>query len=120
MEAHAQTQGSSETPVVLTAKAVERFREVMRQENLSAGHGVRVAVTEGGCSGMSYGLSFDDERREGDEVFEQGGLTVFVDAKSAPHLQGVTIDWVEGLHSSGFKFLNPNATRTCGCGESFS
>jgi len=103
----------------LTEVAVERFRKVMEQERLDAGYGVRIAVNSGGCSGMSYSIGFENEARADDTVVEQGGLKLFIDRQSAPHLEGVTIDYVVGLHKEGFKFLNPKATRTCGCGESF-
>lgn len=103
----------------LTAVAVARFRQVMAQEKLGDGAGVRIAVNSGGCSGMSYALSFDRGARPDDVVLEQGGLKVLVDPQSAPYLDGVTVDYVVGLHKEGFKFVNPKATRTCGCGESF-
>ena len=115
----APAQAASNEPLVLTDLAIERFRAVMEKENLGPGHGVRVAVSSGGCSGMSYGLSFETEARPEDTVLEQGGLRVFIDRESVPYLAGVTIDYVVGLHREGFKFINPNAARTCGCGESF-
>ena len=105
--------------IVLTDLAVERFRSVMAQEKLGADYGVRVAVASGGCSGMSYSIGFENQARPDDTVVEQDGLKIFIDGESSPHLQGVTIDYVVGLHKEGFKFVNPKATRTCGCGESF-
>jgi iron-sulfur cluster assembly protein len=110
---------SSGEPIVLTEVAVERFRSVMQQQKLGADHGVRLAVSSGGCSGMSYSMSFENQPRPDDMVLEQDGLKLFIDAESAPYLQGVTIDYVVGLHKEGFKFVNPKAARTCGCGESF-
>jgi iron-sulfur cluster assembly accessory protein len=123
-EAHVHTgpapEASSEgRPIVLTDLAVERFRSVMAQEKLGADYGVRISVASGGCSGMSYSMSFENQARPGDTVIEQDGLRIFIDGQSSPYLQGVTIDYVVGLHKEGFKFLNPAATRTCGCGESF-
>jgi iron-sulfur cluster assembly accessory protein len=112
----AQSEGGS---IALTDLAVERFRSVMAQEKLGADYGVRIAVASGGCSGMSYSMSFENQARPDDTVIERDGLRIFVDEQSAPYLQGVTIDYVVGLHKEGFKFLNPKATRTCGCGESF-
>jgi iron-sulfur cluster assembly protein len=103
----------------LTEVAIERFRRVMEQERLGAGYGVRISVNSGGCSGMSYSMGFENEARADDTVLEQGGLKLFIDRQSAPYLEGVTVDYVVGLHKEGFKFLNPKATRTCGCGESF-
>jgi iron-sulfur cluster assembly protein len=110
---------ASTEPLVVTDLAIQRFRAVMEKEKLGPEHGVRIAVQSGGCSGMSYGLSFETEARPDDTVLEQGGLRIFIDRASAPYLAGVTIDYVVGLHREGFKFINPNAARTCGCGESF-
>jgi iron-sulfur cluster assembly accessory protein len=79
-----------------------------------------VGVTDGGCSGFSYKLDFDKEQKPEDTVREWGGLKVYVDPKSAPFLKGTVIDFVAGIYGGGFKFTNPNATGTCGCGTSFS
>ena len=111
--------GAPGEPLALTEVAIEHFRAVMAKENIGPGHGVRIAVNSGGCSGMSYALSFEAEARPDDTVLEQGGLTLYIDPQSVPYLAGVTIDYVVGLHKEGFKFVNPKATRTCGCGESF-
>jgi iron-sulfur cluster assembly accessory protein len=105
--------------VALTAKAVEMVKEAMAQENL-AGHGIRVGVVGGGCSGFQYSMDFENQARDGDLVMEQDGVKVFVDPMSSMYLQGVTIDYVQGLQGAGFKFNNPNARNTCGCGSSFS
>lgn len=106
-------------PILLTDKAVEMVKAAMRKEGVE-GHGLRVGVTGGGCSGLQYNLSFEASPTAEDTVFEQGGVTIFVDELARPHLEGMTLDYVSGLHGAGFKFLNPNATRTCGCGSSFS
>jgi iron-sulfur cluster assembly accessory protein len=114
--------GSSEAtaPVVhLTEKAVEMLK-VARQREGAPEHGLRVGVTDGGCSGLQYQLSFAAQPGEGDTVIEADGVKVFIDAASAAHVQGMTLDYVSGLHGAGFKFLNPNAVRTCGCGSSFA
>ncbi|HSK30617.1 MAG TPA: iron-sulfur cluster assembly accessory protein, partial [Candidatus Limnocylindria bacterium] len=79
-----------------------------------------VSVTDGGCSGYSYKLDFDKEQKQEDAVLEWDGVRVFVDRASAPFLKGTVIDFVSGLYGGGFKFINPNATGTCGCGTSFS
>ncbi|MCH7908549.1 MAG: iron-sulfur cluster assembly accessory protein [Candidatus Hydrogenedentes bacterium] len=81
--------------------------------------GVRMAVKGGGCSGMSYVLDFDKER-EGDNIVEQDGVRFYMDRKSTIYLKGIQLDFKEGLQGKGFVFQNPNATNTCGCGESFS
>lgn len=81
---------------------------------------VRVGVKSGGCSGLSYDLKFDKEQRDEDKVFEDNGVRIIVDKKSFLYLIGTTLDYSGGLNGSGFVFNNPNANRTCGCGESFS
>ena len=107
------------TPVVLTAKAVEMVKSAMAQENLQ-GYGIRVGVVGGGCSGFQYSMDFENQARDGDMSFEQDGVKVFLDPMSSMYLQGVTIDYVVGLQGAGFKFNNPSAKNTCGCGSSFS
>ena len=108
-----------EPPVVLTAKAIEMVKEAIVEEKLD-GHGLRVFVQGGGCAGFQYGLDFDEAPREGDFELEQDGLRIFVDPMSAAHLEGTTIDYVLGISGAGFKFNNPSAKTTCGCGSSFS
>lgn len=105
--------------VMLTEKAAEMVRVAMEREG-ARGFGLRVGVVGGGCSGFQYNLAFEEKPGTGDAVFEQSGVTIFVDSTSRPHLQGMTLDYITGLHGAGFKFLNPNATRTCGCGTSFT
>jgi iron-sulfur cluster insertion protein len=105
--------------VVLTPKAVEMVRKMRAKEGLGAEQGLRIAVTGGGCSGFQYQLNFDGEK-EGDRVAHFDDVRVFVDEISFPYIAGVTLDFVEGLHGAGFKFDNPRASRTCGCGSSFS
>ena len=82
--------------------------------------GLRIAVTGGGCSGMQYSMSLEKESSQEDTVVNFGELKVFVDPQSLPLLQDVTIDFLDSMEGSGFKFVNPNATNTCGCGSSFS
>lgn len=81
---------------------------------------VRVGVKSGGCSGLSYDLKFDKEEKDGDKVFEDNGVKIVVDKKSFLYLVGTTLEYSGGLNGTGFVFNNPNANRTCGCGESFS
>ena len=107
-------------PVVLTSKAIEMIKVTREQEGMDASYGLRVAVMGGGCSGFQYALDFEQESRATDTVFEVEGLTVFVDPVSARYLEGVSIDYVFGMHGAGFKFNNPKATGTCGCGSSFA
>ena len=108
-----------ESPLTLTPKAVEMVQSAMAQENLT-GYGIRVGVVGGGCSGFQYSMDFENEPKDGDSVYDQGGIKVFLDPMSAMYLQGVTIDYVVGLQGAGFKFSNPNARNTCGCGQSFT
>lgn len=104
----------------LTPSAVDRVRELLRKEGLGPEHALRVAVVGGGCSGYSYQLDFDDGAREGDEILDFDGVRVRVDPESARLLAGMEIDFVVRLHGGGFKFSNPNAATTCGCGTSFN
>ena len=106
--------------IELTTKAVDKVREIMRDQGIAEG-GLRVGVKGGGCSGMSYNLAIDTEQRPGDKVFEKEGIKVFVDMKSLLFLDGSTLDYKdEGLMQRGFTFVNPNSTGSCGCGESFA
>ena len=106
-------------PITITEKAIEMVRKAIEEEGLE-NHGLRVAVHGGGCSGLQYALDFSDQKRAGDSLYDIQGLKVYIDMASLKFLQGTTIDYVSGLNGTGFKFNNPNATRTCGCGHSFS
>ena len=105
--------------VKLTAKAIEMVRKMHQKEALGPESGLRIGVTGGGCSGFQYSLNFDTEK-EGDRVCELDGVRIFVDEIALPYIAGTTLDYVEGLHGAGFRFDNPRASRTCGCGSSFS
>src|SRR5512146_282926 len=105
--------------VSLTPKAIEMVKDAMSRENLT-GYGIRVGVVGGGCSGFQYSMDFENAQRDGDTVVEQDGIKLFVDPMSSMYLQGVTVDYVVGLQGAGFKFNNPNAKNTCGCGQSFT
>jgi iron-sulfur cluster assembly accessory protein len=115
------THSTGDAPafVSFTQKAVEMVLAAMEQEGLQ-GHGIRIGVAGGGCSGFQYTMDFEKELRDGDVVLDQGNLKLYVDPMSAMYLQGVTVDYVQGLQGAGFKFVNPNAKNTCGCGSSFS
>jgi iron-sulfur cluster assembly accessory protein len=106
--------------VRLTTKAVEMVKLTRDQEGMDASWALRVAVMGGGCSGFQYALDFDQQARPTDAVLEIDGLKVFVDPVSARYLEGVSIDYVFGPTGAGFKFDNPKATGSCGCGHSFA
>ena len=110
----------SNPPVTLTPKAVDMVRTTQDQEGIDANFGLRIAVRGGGCSGFEYALDFENEVRDTDLVYDQGNLQVIVDPISARYLAGTEIDYVFGMQGAGFKFNNPNAIGTCGCGSSFS
>ncbi len=103
----------------LTDQAVEMVKHLISIEKKD-GYGLRFAVQGCGCSGFRYGLSYEKEQTENDHVLEFNGLRVFVDAMSNLHLDGIRVDYVDSLSSSGFKIDIPKATGTCGCGASFS
>jgi len=100
-------------------EAVEMVKDAMQREGL-AGYGIRVGVQGGGCSGFQYSMDFEEKAKDGDVTLDQGGVKLYIDSMSSMYLQGVTIDYVQGLQGAGFKFNNPNAKNTCGCGSSFS
>ncbi len=115
-----ETTHTTHLPLVtLTEAAVAEVKRLMDVQDLTEG-GLRLGVKGGGCSGLSYTINFDDKIGEFDTVCEQDGVKVLVDAKSAIYLEGMQLDYQKDLVSGGFKFLNPNASKTCGCGESFS
>lgn len=105
--------------IVLTENAVKQIKRIREDENVEGG-GLRVAVVGGGCSGLSYKLDFAREAETTDKVFEQDGVKVFVDPKSFLYIRGLTLDYQGGLNGAGFRFQNPSATKSCGCGTSFS
>src|ERR1700732_2219847 len=106
-----------QAPVMLTPRAVERVKELREREKFSNEHALRVSVVGGGCSGFSYQLDFAEGLNPDDFVLEYGRARVLVDPTSAEHLAGTEIDYVTGLHGGGFKFANPKAAHTCGCGS---
>jgi iron-sulfur cluster assembly accessory protein len=103
----------------ITENAVTKVKQLLAAED-KEGYGLRVAVQGGGCSGFQYGLTWEKEQKENDQMLEFQGLNVFVDAMSVHYLEGVHIDYIDGLQESGFKIDNPSATGSCGCGSSFS
>jgi len=114
------TTTTEEFIIKLTDKAIEMIKEARDSDEDSKGKDLRIAVVGGGCSGYQYALNFDNEISDDDVVIEQSDIKVVVDHFSASHLQGTVLDYVDSLNGSGFKFNNPKAKRTCGCGSSFS
>lgn len=106
--------------ILISEKAKERVGQIRGTEEAPMDSFIRVSVTSGGCSGLSYNLEFDTKDRENDQVFEDKGEKIVTDLKSMLYVFGSTLDFSEGLDGKGFFFNNPNASRTCSCGESFS
>jgi len=105
--------------MMLTPLAAEKLKAVMKEKNLTA-HGLRVFIAGGGCSGLQYGMAFENTTEEGDFVFESNGVRVYVDGASAMYLEGASVDYVDSPMGEGFRVENPNAVPTCACGESLS
>ena len=107
--------------VTVTEKAIAKIRSALAKEGISPDQGgLRLGVQGGGCSGLSYNIRFDTQPRERDRIFQFGDVRVFVDPKSFIYLHGMTLDYQETLMHQGFVFVNPQATKSCGCGTSFS
>jgi iron-sulfur cluster assembly protein len=106
--------------IKVTESAKAQVAKLMQEENHPVDSFVRVGVEGGGCSGLMYQLKFDHTMQEGDQIFEDNGVKVVVDRKSFLYLIGTELEYTGGLNGKGFVFNNPNASRTCGCGESFS
>ena len=105
----------------ITETANQQLKRLMSEdEKVTDKHFLRVGVKGGGCSGLSYELAFDNVEQEGDNMFETSGIKVRIDKKSFLYLVGTELTYTDGLNGKGFEFINPNASRTCGCGESFS
>lgn len=105
--------------IKVSENAKTEVTKLLGMEGRGPQHFVRVGVKGGGCSGLMYDLIFDNEMKDGDKVFEDNGVKVVIDKKSMLYLLGTTLDFSGGLNGKGFQFINPNASRTCGCGESF-
>jgi len=106
--------------VQVTEAASARINALLDQDGKRETHGLRMKVIGGGCSGLQYQLSFDDRVRENDSDLDANGVRLLIDEKSALYLVGSTLDFVDTLQESGFKIQNPNASNTCGCGQSFA
>jgi iron-sulfur cluster assembly protein len=106
--------------ITVSENAKQKAINLMREDNKPEDSFIRVGVEGGGCSGLSYKLEFDNQLKDGDQVFEDKGMKIVVDKKSFLYLIGTELDYSGGLNGKGFVFNNPNASRTCGCGESFA
>jgi iron-sulfur cluster assembly accessory protein len=104
--------------IAITENAVRQLQNLVSQRAENSRKGLRVQVAKGGCSGLHYEMTLD-ERKDGDAVVERDGMQFFIDGDSIPYLRGATLDFSDGLIDAGFRVVNPNASRTCGCGSSF-
>lgn len=106
--------------IYVADSAKDKIQEIMKKEGWGSDYFVRVSVTSGGCSGLTYQMNFDNQIKSDDQVFEDNGIKVVTDLRSLLYLFNSTLEFSGGLNGKGFTFNNPNATRTCGCGESFA
>jgi iron-sulfur cluster assembly protein len=113
------TEVNQATEITVTEKAINAIKRIMKENNVPENYGLRVGVKGGGCSGLSYTLGFDEAKKEGDTIITAESINLFIDGKSLFYLSGTELDFSDGLNGKGFVFNNPNATKTCGCGESF-
>ena len=118
---NAENQAPAQKGIQVTERAIKRIRAAMAKEGVSTTEGgLRLGITGGGCSGLSYSIRFDSQPRERDRIYTFDDVRVFVDPKSFIYLSGMILDYEETLMRQGFNFINPNSTRSCGCGSSFS
>ncbi len=108
-----------EPEIKITEKATKEIMQIMKENNVPLDYGLRVGVKGGGCSGLTYTLGFDAEQKEADTLIQTNNIKLYVDGKSLFYLSGTELDFTDGLDGKGFVFNNPNASKTCGCGESF-
>jgi len=114
------TNVETQTPIIsLTDSALKEVKRLINVQGIEEG-GLRLGVKGGGCSGLSYTINFDEKIGQYDQIYAIDGVKVIIDAKSAIYLQGTQLDYQKDLMGGNFKFINPNANKTCGCGESFS
>ena len=105
--------------IQISPSAVEHIHHLKTKENIPKGKALRISIKEGGCSGFSYKLDFDEKKYTSDKFFESNGISVIIEGKSLLYIMGMTLDYEGGLNGKGFVFSNPNAKDTCGCGVSF-
>ena len=114
-----EIEDDEDPPISFTIEAIQALKDAMESEDLEPEHTLRVGLRGGGCAGFEYVLDFTGPK-ENDYVMDFGGVKVYLDPMSAMHLEGTKIDYVTSLMGMGFKFINPRASKTCGCGSSFS
>ena len=105
--------------ITITEKAKKEIVRIMKENNVPENYGLRVGVKGGGCSGLTYTLNFDGNEKDGDTIIEDEDVKLIIDGKSLFYLMGTELDFSDGLNGKGFVFNNPNAAKTCGCGDSF-
>jgi iron-sulfur cluster assembly protein len=113
------TETNVKSEIIVTEKAKKEILRIMQSNNIPENYGLRVGVKGGGCSGLTYTLNFDEQNKEGDTLIESDNVRLFVDGKSLFYLMGTELDFSDGLNGKGFIFNNPNAVKSCGCGDSF-
>jgi len=113
------TETNIKSEITITEKAKNEILRIMQANNIPENYGLRVGVKGGGCSGFTYTLNFVETNKDGDTIIESENVKLFVDGKSLFYLMGTELDFSDGLNGKGFLFNNPNATKTCGCGDSF-
>jgi iron-sulfur cluster assembly protein len=113
------TETNVKSEISVTEKAKKEILRIMQSNNIPENYGLRVGVKGGGCSGLTYTLNFDEHNKEGDTLIESDNVRLFVDGKSLFYLMGTELDFSDGLNGKGFIFNNPNAVKSCGCGDSF-
>ncbi len=109
----------TEAPVTITNGAYKELKKIIEEKDIPAGYGLRIGVKGGGCAGLSYILGFD-QLKESDQTFQFGDITIYMEKSHGMYLAGMEVDFVDGLNNRGFTFNNPNASKSCGCGTSFS
>lgn len=113
------TETNNTAEITVTAKAQKEIKKIMNENKIPDSYGLRVGVKGGGCSGLTYQLGFDAGNKEGDTIINSDLVKLYIDGKSLFYLSGTELDFSDGLNGKGFVFNNPNAKKTCGCGDSF-
>jgi len=113
------TETNIKSEITITEKALNEILRIRQSNNIPENYGLRVGVKGGGCSGLTYTLNFVENKKDEDTIIESENVKLFIDGKSLFYIMGTQLDFSDGLNGKGFLFNNPNAAKTCGCGESF-